>query len=394
MGYWDMTLREINPLPRDDADPVLAVVLRGMIAGLRLGRARLGIEAMAWLNRQLASSEEVWPPMGAKHELDHDALLDTELDLDALARAFHHPSWFIAWNAARLFELYGPAPNQQELLKAVLATGVNHALFLVGSVAETIWGTRAFEILYNRLGERMSDGCEHLYGPMVRVAKSHEQLDLAVPRALDAVAQLDPRLAQAAAEALRILEGRVIAPHAGRIRALLDDWRSRTILCQQCGGLVFGTSCEKCHTVPATPRKDLVHLLSEVGVLSIDELVEFAKDKNLGAHEEARQALVRLAFESPDQILGHIAAGTAPVSVLAEILSEPVEQLKRISVRLAALLHSSVAPVRERIVRSLDAGWLAGSEVSELAQEALVDNAPEVRSAAVELLRRRSQSLS
>src|SRR6202023_4237186 len=105
-----------------------------------------------------------------------------------------------------------------------------------------------------------------------------------------------------------------------------------------------GTSCERCHTVPPTPLKDLVYLLSKAGALSTEELVEFAKDKDHGIQDEARRALVRIAFENPhvlDQVLAYIEAGVAPVTLLAEILSQPVDLLKRVSHQILALLQSS-----------------------------------------------------
>jgi hypothetical protein len=392
MGYWDMTPRDLARLERDDADSVLMVVLRGMIAGLRLDRVRLGIEANAWLNRLLTPPKELWPPEGGKHELDGDAPVGAELDLNGLANALLYPSWFVAWNASKLFELYGSGPDRQELLKTVLNTGVDRALYLAGVLADTIWGSQAFELLYNRLGERLSDGCEHLYSPMLKTAKSPEQLARAVSRTLDAVEE--PRLAVSAAEALRSVDTDVLALYASRLRALLDGWRRRTILCEQCGKPVTATSCETCHVVPPTPLKDLVYLLSKAGALSTEELVEFAKHKDHGAQEEARKALVRLAFEKPSvlgQVLAEIKAGVAPLSLLLEILSQPVDQLKRVADQIRALLQSSSPPVRERVIRSLDSGWLTNEAARELARKALSDDAPSVRSAAVEVLRRQSQ---
>ena len=394
MGYWEMSFRDFAPLCRDDADPVLEVVLRGIISSLRLDPARLGIEANAWLNRLLTSSEAAWPPSGAKQELDRDALVGTELDLNVLAKALLHPSQFIAWNAARLFELHGSGPDQKELLKSVLSTGGEQGLLLVGSLADTIWGSQAFELLFRRLGETLSDGCQHLYDPMIKAAKSPEQLALAVQRTLDAVAQEDTRLAPSAAEALRAVDENVLALHAKRIRALMDDWKRRKVLCQECGKPVSGASCETCHIVPPTPRKHLVYLLSKAGALSAEELVEFAEDEDLGTQEEGRHALVRLAFENPvvlEKVLAYIQTGLAPVRLLDEMLSQPIDQLGRISDQILALLHSSPPPVRERIVRSLDSGWLATETARELAQKALADGAPEVRSRAVEVLRRQSQ---
>jgi HEAT repeat protein len=123
--------------------------------------------------------------------------------------------------------------------------------------------------------------------------------------------------------------------------------------------------------------------------------MELAKHKDHGAQEEARKALVRLAFEKPgvlDQVLVEVKTGVAPLNLLLEILSQPVDQLKRIADQILALLPSSSPPVRERIIRSLDSGWLTSEAARELARRALSDDAASVRSAAVEVLRRQSQA--
>jgi hypothetical protein len=102
-----------------------------------------------------------------------------------------------------LFELHGPGSVQQELLDGLLSSGCGVTLYLVGYLADTIWGDRAFQLLHNRLAETLVDGCEHLYGPMVDAARSADQIALAVNRSLDAVAQQHTRSAVAAAGALR-----------------------------------------------------------------------------------------------------------------------------------------------------------------------------------------------
>jgi HEAT repeat protein len=63
-----------------------------------------------------------------------------------------------------------------------------------------------------------------------------------------------------------------------------------------------------------------------------------------------------------------------------------------VSDQLLTLLHSPSAAVRERVVRSLNSGWVSTEIARDLGRKALEDDSPQVRSAAVRLLRERSQT--
>jgi hypothetical protein len=91
------------------------------------------------------------------------------------------------------------------------------------------------------------------------------------------------------------------------------------------------------------------------------------------------------------KLIADIRAGAAPEGLLAEMLRQSVNRLKEMSEHLLTLQDSSSPAVRARFVGSLSSEWLGTELARELAQKALLDEAPQVRTAATSALRQQSQ---
>jgi hypothetical protein len=134
----------------------------------------------------------------------------------------------------------------------------------------------------------------------------------------------------------------------------------------------------------------LVYALFKTGSLSFSDLSTFAKQNGFGIAEEARNALIEMAFADPKEmqtLIVELGNGGLTTEVVDALLSRPVDQLRPISDKLSTLLKSKSGKVRTRVVRSLTGGWLNHQEALAQANAALKDDDPQVRSAAATFLR-------
>ena len=376
-------------------DAMLVEVLRGMIVGLRLHPEKLAKEANGWLSHLSGSDERLWPSRAGKRELDASLVRSACLDLRLLAEALQHPSWFVAWNAARLFEACGPTVRHQELLGLALSQAQGTALFLVGSLADSIWGGDAFRILKDRLGESLTAGCGYLYEPLVRAARNPDESAVAVSKALHGIAHGDSETAEMAAEALCAADAQAVASQADGIRSLFDEWLGKPSWCKECNRSVPGRSCDSCSVIPPHPNVPLVRVLARIRALSVPDLIGLAREGNFGAGEEARRAVVNLALDdvaAMNALISEINAGRDPRGLLDELLKQAPDRLRRVSDQILELLQSPFAAVRQRVIASLSSGWTDASTARELALKAIQDDSPPVRSAAAGFLKRQAQA--
>jgi hypothetical protein len=374
---------------------MLTEVLRGTIVGLRLDADRLAEEANGWLNHLSASGNRLWPPRAAKREPDPDLVRGACTELGLLADAMQHPSWFVAWNAARLFEAGGPTVRHQELLGQILSCAQGTALLLAGNLADPIFRGDAFKILSDRLDKRLIIGCGYLYEPMIRAARTADESALAVSQTLDGVAQGDPETAEMAASALCAADSQHLNSHSDRIRGLFDAWRRKPSWCKGCNRSVGSRTCDSCHVLPPCPEVPLVRLLARIRSLSVSDLLCLAREKQSGIREEARKALISLAFDDApamNTLISEISAGKDAGGLLDELLKQTPDRLKQVSGHILSLLQSPFPGVRKRVIDSLGSGWIDANTAHQLAIGAIQDDSPPVRSAAADFLKRHAQA--
>jgi hypothetical protein len=317
------------------------------------------------------------------------------MDLRRIASAMHHPSWFVALNAGQMFEAIGPDLTAQELLKSVLMQGSDRTLWMIGSIAEKVWGCQAFEILCERLQMELAPGCGYLYEAMMKAAQGPKQLERGIEIAISGLADESAEIAEGAAEALRTVDVRILALYRERLRERLDQWQERGLWCPSCRCVLAGRACDVCHTVPREPRHHLIYLLSTVKGLSGEELLALAGDGESRVRDEARRALIQLALDDSGvmrNVMAQIESGFDSTRLLNEMLKQPSEVLKPIADQLLQLLQSPHAVIREVIVRALNSGWISKEMAADLGRRALEDDSPRVRTAATRVIREQSET--
>jgi hypothetical protein len=383
MGLWEATAGDFaaSALSKEQ----LFEVLRGWIAGLGINPTRLADESNCFLN----CDADLMNVPNLSGDLNQDRARSAKLNPSVLLDAMQQPSLFLAKSAARLFA-YNDSPDRGRLLEDVLQNSHGTVLAFVGLFASDVWREDAFPRLLKKVSSLPGDHSGFLYCGLLRSARAGSELQTAIQCCLDGVASSDPALAERAADALRRCSGESLGPHGARIKQLFDHWESRGSWCKRCDRPVPGTSCDECQIVPPEPQKHLVALMSKARALSFEEQAELSRSSRSSVAEEARRALVELARTDPqemEKLLSTIGDGAVNDAVLHEILTLPTDDLKLLAPQLQRLLDSKTALVRARVVRALPSGWLASAEALALAQKALQDDAPEVRTAAAKVLR-------
>ena len=387
MGFWEATPGDFAAFALSKEQ--LFEVLRGWIAGLGINPLRLADESNCFLN----CDADLLNVPHLSGDLNQDRVRSAKLSPSMLLDAMQQPSLFLAKSAAGLFA-YNDSPDRGRLLEDILKNGQGTVLAFVGLFASDVWREDAFPKLLKKVSSPPGDQSGFLYRGLLRSARAGSELQTAIQCCLDGVASSDPALPERAADALRQCSGESLRPHGARIKQLFHHWESRGSWCKRCDRPVPGSSCDECHVVPPEPQKHLVASMSKAGALSFEEQAELSRSSRSSVAEEARRALVELArtnLQEMERLLSAIGDGAVNDAVLHEILALPTDDLKPLAPLLRRLLDSKSALVRARVVRALPGGWLASAEVLTLAQKALQDEAPQVRTVAAKVLRNVAQ---
>jgi hypothetical protein len=387
MGLGEATLSDFTAAALSKQQ--FSEVLRGWIAGLGIDPVSLAAESNCFLN----CDEDLMQVPRLTGELNQERVRSAELNPSVLLDAMQQSSLFLAKSSARLFA-YNDSPERGRLLDKVLENGQGTVLWFVGLFASSVWGTDAFPRLLKKLSSQSGDKSGLLYPGLIRSAGNAAELESAIESCLDGVGSVDPTVAVRAADALRECSGDALARHAVRLRELFEHWESRGSWCRRCDKPVHDSSCQECHVVPPEPHKHLVALLDKSRAIGFEELAKLSNRERFGVSEEARKALIALGrrnAQEMDKLLSSVGTGSVNDSIVNDVLRLPTDELKKMAEPLRRLLGGGSIAARARVVRSLAAGWLPGAEATELAQKALLDDAPEVRTAAATVLRELAQ---
>ena len=311
------------------------------------------------------------------------------LNLELLTGALHIPCCQVAVPAAQLFAAGVAGKQTEQILQNVLQTGENFALKLAGAIAEECLGFKAFEMLNSRLRGPLTPGCNHLYSHLLRTA-TPEQLEIAIDRALDGLKSHDAIIAFGAAEMLNGLDPNRLRSRCGQLREEMRRWTELGSWCEQCDVVVKSGSCPKCNVIPSTPRSALIPILTDLGELSVDELVRLTKDPWHEVANAARETLKKLAAKDRvimAAVLERVCNLEADIQVIETILTLPTQTLRDSSDSLLTLMDCPHANIRARVVLALSGPWIDRDRASQVARKVLSDPSPAVRNGATIALR-------
>lgn len=309
-------------------------VVAAAVDALDLDRMELARDAVDAL-RRIRTDPNTWllsiVPAGSAVPDWHRAA-ESPCDPQTLVAALQHPSLIVAAPAAQLLSVGAGGEEAARQARTVLEDDSEQSLRLVSLLAPRLWGSRALDLILERLSRTLSPGCASLVRalPDLPGARSDQRTLQTLQRALTAA---DARVARAAADAL----AQFSSDDLRRLSPLLSDvlayWTDRGVPCDDCGRLVRG-SCPEHDIEPKTPRDVLIRLEVAAGTVNVEQLLALCGDEHSGVGEAARQGLTSVLANNPHQtshVLSAITSGSCSPRALLGVLALPSARRKQVS---------------------------------------------------------------
>ena len=389
MGIMEVPLGDWYVLGQRTAEDVVAEAAHAAIVALGLDPRVVGEEvnqALGYIDED-SSLYRVLPSVSTKP--DWSRCVNAGLDLSLLGQGLFHPCLAIIWSSACVLSQEGWGSEVRELVDKALTNGGEKTLQITAQLVEPVWGLEAITILLRRFSQPLTPGCEHLYPPLVMLARAadHGSVRVAI---LGGIEHQNPAIAKGAATSVLLKPDLFEGKDVGRIEQLLTHWTRRGTWCNRCRKAVLGSSCPSCNVVPPSPRAALVRILTILKALSHERLISLCRDDCSDVAEAARKGLVEIASSDGEkfrQLLDGIALEEVPIQVLEELLALPVDSLNPHAGAIAALAQSPSVPVRLSLLRSLPSGWASHALAHDILNAGLCDPDPAVRTQATRSLR-------
>lgn len=233
-------------------------MIRATVIALDIDTASLGEEAVEAFDR-LGDNDALYhvlPSVSAPP--DWSRCSESQLDSARLAIGLSHSCIGVVINSAEALCHLDRSAEATRWIQLALEQGKEKTLRILAYFIDSFWGEKGVETLLTRLRQPLTGGCDHLYRPLVVLARS-DQLP-AVWNVLRLGIQTgSPAIAKGAVEVLS--KSKKLKPEAAELDALLDYWTKCGSLCERCAVQFVGNFCPKCHLGVPTPRAGLVRIL-------------------------------------------------------------------------------------------------------------------------------------
>jgi hypothetical protein len=232
-----------------------------------------------------------------------------DLDIHALVQSLDHPCDAVAITAAELLCAGVGGEEASHAVERFLQTGDRQAHIMIGAIAPEIWGERALNIILTRLEGELKGGCAYLFKSLRKLIKG-EIADRTCKCLIKGITNFSPIIAAAAAETCALMD--IPSRYADEIERALKYWKENEPPYTDERGFIS-----------TSPRAYLLHVLTKMRTLSIDDLLIYCSDIRGDIREAAIKALVDMAKTDKDELAGllrRIMLGDVPIGVLKSLL--------------------------------------------------------------------------
>jgi len=250
-------------------------------------------------------------------------------------------------------------------------------------------------MLWNRLSQEITPGCEHLVEVLVRLAPEDERDRLLIDVATWILCPV-PAFASGVANSLDGLKTPIDSSFERQLRNAFEYWTSGGTWCSEHKIRTYGGSCPECRLVVPCPRAAILRQLGRIGALSYDELASLLDDKQHAVASTAEKTVLNMASNDAAivaHLLAEIGAGHLPSSWLEKVAALPAGVRDQNTANLIDLLKSLDKSVRCATLSILSGQWVRPADARPFAQMAIEDPEPAVRTQAVRTLRAISERL-
>jgi hypothetical protein len=315
---------ELNDVPFQDwivlrhrqAQDVLAEVIRATMIALDIRPDALTADVTEAYRR--LGDDNCLPNVlpSVKAEPKWTRCLVGNLNAVLLANGLIHPSLAVVIISAQVLCHIERSPEVMKMIQRALETGNERTLKILAECIDRLWGEKGAEILLARLGLPLTEGCEHLYGALIKLANA-DQISPVLDVVLHGIRTCNAAISKGAVEALANSDR--FSPDANELNDLLDLWTKRGSQCERCEVEFAGKFCPQCHLGVPTPRAGLVKLLIKQDYLTEQRLLELCDDVDSDVQAVASAALAKVAVgtdEKFNRILSLVNCGDAPICIL------------------------------------------------------------------------------
>lgn len=293
------------------------------------------------------------------------------------AKALLHPSKWIVYLAANLAEHYLSAADIAELVPNVLAHSEDLGMAAAADLAVEFLGKeKARELIVARLKQPLNGGCMYLFDYLARVWVS--ELDPQVDELLRPALLKGPRTAEAALVLVRACG----EPHRKALAPLLkeayDYWLKNEGPYPTEGGVI-----------PKSPRGEILKLMIDADIASLDDLFIAAQDARFEVSDAATGALLTMLSSSEttrNELVQRIRAGQTLSKVLAACLRVRTSFSDSDVQSIMRLLESPRPENRHTAMGILQPAYLSPDEIKRWSEKLLRDPYQYIRDKAYERL--------
>lgn len=305
------------------------------------------------------------------------------LNGNLLIQALDYPSQTIASNASLLLV------NSFENSKIINAfyeafmEAEGESLWYFTSISRYILEENAIIAILERLKGKKTKGLRYLYSsiPDFINEKNNKCINTAL---MNGIKDDEAIIVKSAAEAMLKIGDTYDEDLIFKAATL---WDEQGVLCDTHGIRVIGSSCPKCNVVPSSPLPELIILLKECKIFSLEKRKHFAKHSRLDVGKAGLEALsyfLSANLNEMKKLIQEIKDGRANFVFLEAVFAIEQSILKCVSEELLALNESGSFEVRKEIVKELaKAQWADQCDVNLIIKKLLDDENPNVRNQAV-----------
>jgi hypothetical protein len=183
------------------------------------------------------------------------------------------------WCSANILAQPGWGPEVKDYVGRALNEGGEKTLRVIALIVKRVWGAESVSVLLTRLSKPLTPGCEHIYEPLVKLARSEQYVNVR-ETVFNGLRHESPTIAKEAADALAGNPEIVGKQDVALLDQMLDHWTRQGSWCDRCNVAVPQYSCPKCHFVMPSPRGALTQQLIDLQALSQERLLLLCGDNN------------------------------------------------------------------------------------------------------------------
>ncbi|QLA16273.1 NACHT domain-containing protein [Desulfolutivibrio sulfoxidireducens] len=293
-----------------------------------------------------------------------------------IEKAISHPSIWIKYLATNLLEQILEKYELESAVRRLFETGRGFTLWAACGLASELDGHRATELVLERLGKPLVQGCEYLFDLLRE--HIHDQTDQLIKPITDGLLTGDVKTALAAAK----LAADVAKPHLNCLVPVLKEAQAHWLVHEKPyprgGGII-----------PDSPRASIIDALVTIDPPSYEEIKIMLKDVRSDVRDIGVKKLIR-RLQNHDgertQFFKDIEFGELPPLFLRKVLSDRIQLAEEDLTEAELLLKNEDKHIRYAAMTLLSENYMSQKRMRKYAKAMTDDSEQEIKERAFVIL--------